>query len=267
MALRGASTLAMFQGDPDGARDSAIQARECSSSIGDPNGVARALNALGDAVLMSGRESFDLAAEHYSDALALFRDAGNQRGIAGVLTNIGNLAWERGDHDRATDLHREALALYREIGNERGVAWSLSNLGVLNVLRGQPASAFPLLQEALGLYVALGDRDGIAESLEGLGGVGSTAEAARLLGAAEALRKSMGRSLSPGELATNALIADSIRAAIGQDTFAVAWAAGRVLTIEEAVATALAMTHEAIEGHGEPGGGTSGAAEQQWTRA
>jgi tetratricopeptide (TPR) repeat protein len=246
MALRGASTLAMFQGDQAGARNSAIEAKACSSSIGDQDGVARALNALGDAVLMSGAESFDLAAAHYEEALSVFREAGNQRGIAGVLTNIGNLAWERGDLDRATELHREALGRYRDLGNERGVAWSLSNLGVLNVLRGRPASAFPLLQEALELYVALGDRDGIAESLEGLGGVGSTAEAARLLGAAEALRKVLGRSLSTGEVATNALIADSIRAEIGDDAFTAAWAAGRSLTIEEAVATALAMTLEQV---------------------
>lgn len=46
--------------------------------------------------------------------------------------------------------------------------------------------ARPGLDQALAA-VRPGDRDGIAESLEGLGGVGSTADAARLLGAAEDL--------------------------------------------------------------------------------
>jgi len=110
--------------------------------------------------------------------------------------------------------------------------------------------------------VALGDRDGIAESLEGLGGVGSTAEAARLLGTAAALRQAMGRSMSQGERETNALIADSIQAAIGEDAFAAAWAAGRESTLEETVAMALAMTNEGIEGQREHGAGGTGPAEQ-----
>jgi len=138
-ALQGASTLAWVQGDLLGANSRAEEALAMFRAIGDQDGVAHALNALGDAVLMSGeesfewaalgdavlpsaKESFERAAAAYGEALGLFRDQGNQRGIAGVLTNLGNLAWERGDHDRATDLHREALALYRKIGNERGVA-------------------------------------------------------------------------------------------------------------------------------------------------
>ncbi|MDQ3444108.1 MAG: tetratricopeptide repeat protein [Chloroflexota bacterium] len=244
MALRGASTLAMFQGDHDGARHSAAEALACSRAMDDRNGIARALNALGDAVLMAGETSFEEAADHYGEALHLFENEGNQRGIAAVLTNLGNLAWERGDHDRATDLHRDALSRYRGIGNDRGIAWSLSNLGMLSVLQGEPSGATGLLQEALSLYLALGDRDGIAESLEGLGGVGLTLDAARLLGAAEALRETLGRSMSTGERETNALIAHAIQAAHGENAFAEAWAEGRRLSLEQAVATALAMRDE-----------------------
>ncbi|MDQ3654840.1 MAG: tetratricopeptide repeat protein [Chloroflexota bacterium] len=255
MALQGASTLAWVQGDHPGARASAAGALACSRAIGDWTGVAHALNALGDAELMTDGEGFGRAGQLYGEALGLFQDAGDQRGTAGVLTNLGNLVWGRGELDRAAELHDEALVLYRKVGDERGIAWSLSNLGVLNLLRGEPARAFAPLREALGLYVALGDRDGIAESLEGLGGVGSTPDAARLLGAAEALRQILGRSMSPAERATNALIAGPIRAAIGEDAFAAAWAAGRALTIEDAVATALAMTKDGIQDRGEPGTG------------
>lgn len=53
--------------------------------------------------------------------------------------------------------------------------------------------------------------------------------------------------MSPSERATNALIADSIRAAVGENAFAAAWAAGRGFTVEEAVATALAITEEHIQ--------------------
>lgn len=76
----------------------------------------------------------------------------------------------------------------------------------------------------------------------------STTAAARLLGAAEALRQVLGRSRSAGERATNVLIADSIRAAIGENAFAAAWAGGRGFTIEKVVATALATTGGAYPG-------------------
>lgn len=216
---------------------------------GDLTSVAHALNALGDAESIPGSGgSLDRAATYYNDALDLFRTEDDQRGIAVALTNLGNLAWDRDELDRATGLHGEALGRYREIGDGRGVAWSLNNLGLLDRERGELAGAFRLLNEALGLYVAIGDRNGIAEALEGLGSVVDlTTEAARLLGAAETLRQVLGTPLSLAKRATNLLIVDSIRAVTGEDAFTTAWEAGQGASIEDAVATALAMTDESIQ--------------------
>ncbi len=249
MTLHGASVLASAQYDPVRTRVAATGALECFRAIGDQTGVAHALNALGDAESIPGSGgSLDRAATHYNDALGLFRTEGHQRGVAVALTNLGNLAWDRDELDRATDLHGEALGRYREIGDDRGVAWSLNNLGLLDRERGELAGAFRLLNEALGLYVAIGDRNGIAEALEGLGSVVDlTTEAARLLGAAETLRQVLGTPLSLAKRSTNALIVDSIRAVIGEDAFTSAWEAGRRASIEEAVATAMAMTKEHIQ--------------------
>lgn len=111
--------------------------------------------------------------------------------------------------------------------------------------QGELAGAFQLLNEALGLYVAIGDRNGIAEALGSV--VDLTTEAARLLGAAETLRQVLGTPLSLAKRSTNALIVDSIRAVIGEDAFTSAWEAGRRASIEEAVATAMAMTKEHIQ--------------------
>jgi hypothetical protein len=69
-----------------------------------------------------------------------------------------------------------------------------------------------------------------------------TPNAVRLLGAAEALWQALGTSVSPTERVTNEVITDSIRDAIGQDIYISAWAAGRALSVDEAVAEALAVT-------------------------
>ncbi len=255
MALHGASVLASAQYDPVRARVAAADALECFSTIGDQTGVAHALNALGDAESIPGSGgSLERAATHYNDALGLFRTEGHQRGVAVTLTNLGNLAWDRDELDLATDLHGEALVRYREFGDDRGIAWSLNNLGLLDRERGELARAFRLLNKALGLYVTIGDRNGIAEALEGLGSVVDiTTEAARLLGAAETLRQVLGTPLSLAKRSTNVLIVDSIRVVIGEDAFSAAWEAGQRASIEEAVATALAMTKDGSQNRGEPG--------------
>jgi hypothetical protein len=64
--------------------------------------------------------------------------------------------------------------------------------------------------------------------------------AARLFGAAEALREAMGTPLPPAERGAHDRSVAAVRATMGDAAFAVAWAAGRVMSLEEAVALALA---------------------------
>ena len=74
------------------------------------------------------------------------------------------------------------------------------------------------------------------------GKLGHPAWAAQLLGAAEAIRESIGRSLTPVERAVFDRYAATIRAQLDDATFAAAWAAGQALTLEQAVDEALADT-------------------------
>ena len=48
--------------------------------------------------------------------------------MALALTNLGDVARERGDVERARSRYDEALRLYRELGNERGAARALARL-------------------------------------------------------------------------------------------------------------------------------------------
>jgi hypothetical protein len=83
----------------------------------------------------------------------------------------------------------------------------------------------------------------VAYSLEGIAAVacaqGEPARAARLCAAAAALRDAIGAPLPPLDRAAHDRTVDAARAALGGDTFAVAWAAGRVLPLEQAIAEAV----------------------------
>jgi hypothetical protein len=71
-------------------------------------------------------------------------------------------------------------------------------------------------------------------------GTGWAERAARLLGAAAAAREATGALLPPVEQPDHDATVQAARVALGEAAFATAWAAGQALTLDEAVAEALA---------------------------
>ncbi len=181
----------------------------------------------------------------YGEALAIYRSIGQDRGIAVVLTNLGNLAMDQLDWDRALALQEEALGLYRHIGDHRGVAWSLTNIGAIHRVRGDRHAAFALTQEALNNYVTLGDNMGIAEALEGVGTVmAPSTVAASLLGAAEGLREALGTPLPLSEQAAHNEAVNRVLSVVGVAAFDIAWRTGIELEMEKVVDLALSISIE-----------------------
>jgi hypothetical protein len=89
----------------------------------------------------------------------------------------------------------------------------------------------------------MGSRSGIAHCLEGwasvAGGAGRPEQAARLFGAAEALRDLTNTPRPPADVADYDRTLAALRAALGEEAFAAAWAAGQAMSLDEAVALAL----------------------------
>jgi len=131
----------------------------------------------------------------------------------------------------------------RGLGDRHGIAWSLHYLGRVAADRGEYGRALALDRESLELRRELGDRRGIAGCLEGLANVagrtGQPERAARLLGAAGALRETLHAPLAPDEARRCEQDVAATRSALGSDAFAAAWAAGQVLSAEEAMDCAL----------------------------
>jgi len=80
---------------------------------------------------------------------------------------------------------------------------------------------------------------------------GDPARATRLLAAADGIREGLGLRLRVG--ADRARVEAellALRSALGEEAFAVAWAAGQALTVEQAVAEALQAIDEAQQESG-----------------
>jgi hypothetical protein len=155
---------------------------------------------------------------------------------------LGLAALHQDDPASARSFFEESLAVARSLGDRFHIARWTAFLGAVALHQGEWEQARALYREALMGCQEVADRRAIAGCLSGLAAVAAQPQpdrAARLFGAAEALRQAMGahRSLidPPGYEHTMA----AIRAQLDEQAFATAWAEGRAMSLEEAVCIAL----------------------------
>jgi tetratricopeptide (TPR) repeat protein len=241
-ALDGAAWLAYVQTDYEQVIPRAEASLALARDLGDDLGCAIALTSLGCVALDRGEYSEALPL--LEESLARARAAADSWGIAVALINLGLLSGLQGNYIRARELLEESLALGRARGDARSIAYALDNLGTFAVAQGDCARARELLEESLALHSELGDTAGAVEGLEDIARiaivVGQPLHAARLLGAAEALRSASGAARPLYLQAPVEGAVEAAREALGTELFTVVWAEGNTLSLEQAIATALA---------------------------
>ena len=182
------------------------------------------------------------------EALTIARASGNKWRLGYVLMVLGEVERAQGDYEQARAHYEESRTLYRDLGHAGNTGASQINLAYLEQLRGDFDAAEALLRDSLQLAQAHGDRRGLTECLAALIGVaqgrGQLERAARLLGAVEGCRAAFGALASPVDRALYDQIAADLRAQLGDEAYSVAWTAGRVLSLDQAIAAALAPTEK-----------------------
>jgi tetratricopeptide (TPR) repeat protein len=203
--------------------------------------MARATTGLAWIAFQVGDFSTSRALQEQS--LAIARDLGDRRGAAHALHGLGSIESVLGNHAEARAYHEENLAIMRGLGNRRYVARSLAQLGSAGIHERDHARAQALLAESLQIIRELGDALGLIFSLKVAVDLELALErmgrAARLQGAIDALREGVGAPLNPREHGGYEANVAAMRAALGEPGFAVAWAAGRAMSMEQAIAYAL----------------------------
>jgi predicted ATPase/class 3 adenylate cyclase len=240
--LSEAGTFAFFRTDFDHAVVLHGEALELYRQVGDDSGVAFALMCLGAQHMEKG--DHERAAPFLEEALALSRTIGDKRNTAGTLHNLGEVERQRGNYEQAKALGMESIALWREIKDDWNLSMVVGWVGLLEVWSGdEPDLAEGFLKDALALERELGNWAYGAyclESFAGLAGArGQGARAARLWGAAEALRTSIG---APRPLDARLLYKPSMaatRALLGEAEWEEAFAQGMAMSAEEAAEYAL----------------------------
>lgn len=209
-----------------------------SSALDYPYHQTMALASLGNVAMGGG--DFAEARTWFEEAMALGREIGDKRSISLALENLGEVARLQGDYARARLYYQESVALFSEIGREAGVVRSTHCLGHVALHRGDLEQAAALFYESLAMFRKLGHQRGIAECLAGLAGLaanqGQPQRGGRLLGAAAAMLSALGGAWWPADRVEYERHLAAIRAALTEEAFAVVWAAGQAMTLEQAIA-------------------------------
>jgi tetratricopeptide (TPR) repeat protein len=162
--------------------------------------------------------------------------------VAWTLNHRGHAAQLRGDYAQAVQLHRNSLTYFP--GHfEAGILEAYHALGEAKLGLGQANEATSWLVQALALSQAIDAPPRIAWCLASLGSAaaldGEPERAARLWSAAEQLRQSCGSRPAPATRATYERAMAQAHAQLSEEAFAAAWAKGRAMTPEQAIAYAL----------------------------
>jgi predicted ATPase/class 3 adenylate cyclase len=252
--LSNLGTIMELRGDLERAQALQEESLTIARETGDPLRIASALNNL--SLVIWNKGDTGRATALLEESAAIKRKQGNWVGLAITLNNLGMLAAEDGNADRAIAYMEEALAIERKLGNPTGIADSLGNLAGLIAPTGDVASAAALDAEALEMRRDLGDRLSLAHSLDSIAATASRAgfpeAGARLYGASERLREELGAPIPPSERGHYEAGLTMTRSVIGDEAYDRAWAAGRALSLDDAVAEALYIARQIAQSAASP---------------
>lgn len=122
--------LARDEGEYDRARTYTLEGLEAARRTGDEIDIAVVLNSLADLARLEG--NYDQAASIYEETASMASTAGYAFTLPGILHNLAYISHHRGDDARARMQFKEALGLYRDMGDRRGIAECVAGLATLD---------------------------------------------------------------------------------------------------------------------------------------
>jgi predicted ATPase/DNA-binding CsgD family transcriptional regulator len=238
-SLNNLADFASYQGEYARAQALIEESLTMHRELGNKRGIASSLQHLAQVLFLSQGDPV-LAHSRLQEGHALFRELGDKGNMTHCLSLSGRLALSQGDTTAGRSLLEESLRLSREIGSQWSIAESLAGLAQVEASQGELAAARMLYEQSLTIARERNYKDLLLSCMEGLADVvgvqGEPAWTARLWGAAEVLREDMGTPLPPVYCAEYERAVAATRTQLGEKAFAAAWAEGRTMTPEQALA-------------------------------
>ena len=159
--LRLCAALASFWHMHGHLREGAVRLEAALSRSVGARTESRAEVLMGAAIHARARHDFVPAQAWVEEALEIHAELGNRAGIALMLRQLGNAAYEQDDLEQARMQWQHSRDAFAEIGDDLGVAQTLNNLALLERFDGN-------LDEALRLFVRCADASARVDDQVGL---------------------------------------------------------------------------------------------------
>jgi len=241
-ALNAAGWLSFVQGNYEHGKLFNREALAIYRDLGDQANTAWALLFLSSQYLGSPSEIKD-GMPVIKEALTLFRALDDKAGIIRALNHFGELVRLEGDYKSARKAYEECLDLCREFGDKQREAYQLANLGLVSQHLGNYNQAESMIKQGLVLCKELNAKYPFPVFIAILSGPvasrGDPERAAQLLGASDALFKTMGLGLQPPDQPEIDRYEADVRQQLDVDAFKSAWEKGQAMSLEQAIVFAL----------------------------
>lgn len=240
VALHHLAIVAATEEEGDRAIGLYEQALALARRVSDPWLMAMFLNNLAWIVVLFRPAETQRATALLEESLSITGRSGDRWAMAYAIENLGGIELMRRSHRRAGRLLEKALTLAREFGDRRLVSYVSGKLAEVAIDEGNFQRASSLLHESLTVAQEIGHLAVTAESLDACAslflGRGEWDRAARLFAAADGLRQTIDRRPSPEPERERKL--QVLRTRLSADDVATAWAIGRAMSLDEAIAYA-----------------------------
>jgi tetratricopeptide (TPR) repeat protein len=227
------------QGEYEQAQGLLEQSLTLYRTLGDKERLAWVLYLLARLLFLSALD-LTQARNLTEQSLALLQEVDAPLYRAYPLVLLGQLILQQGEQVQAREVFKEGLALSKEVGDQAGMTEALMGLASAATMQGDFVAARDLYQEIFPILQRIQYKELIPSCLEGLAAVateqGELVRAADLWGAAEALREAIGTPIPSVYRLDYERVVAKVRAQLGNETFARAWAGGRSMTPEQAMA-------------------------------
>lgn len=248
-SLRALGSLYEVCGEYERAEESATEALAIFKRLGKDAGVAGTLSGL--AGYANLKREFARASAFGEESVEIYRRLGQEWGVAYSLLKVGFAALGLRRYERAEAILEEALSIQRAIGNTGSMHYTLEFLGIAAQKRGEYRRALAYYYEAFDRLDTAPGADAVAHIIDAIAVaialVGAPAQAARLLGAAHALRGTSPVPLWGFARDDYETSVAAIRDALGGENFELAWRMGASMTLKSILEEVQALRNDYVK--------------------
>ncbi len=231
-----------FHGDIAGAYAFAEESLALGRELGGGLPLAMGLNNM---AIVTGlvKNDFKTARAYADEGFKILRETGSRWYSAMALVGFGLFEESQDNYAEARSRFEACVPLFVEFKDRQRIVMLRSELAHLERRQGHIPEAKKLYRETMREWQELGHRAAIAHQLECFAMLAKAGEdgqrAARIFGAAEALRERINIPMQPVERIEYDREVHELRGGMNQGEFAKYWAVGRILSMEEAIRFAL----------------------------